>query len=100
MTTVDSALAAVRAHPEVERLAAALRLRPGAPAHPEGPVRFAAVLLALRMGDQGEPELLTIKRAEAEGDPWSGHIDDQWTIPLGAMAEMDADAGSLVVEMT
>jgi muramoyltetrapeptide carboxypeptidase len=28
-----------------------------------------------------------------------GHIDDQWTVPLGAMGEMDADAGTLVVEM-
>ena len=26
-----------------------------------------------------------------------GHIDDQWTIPLGAMAELDADAKSLQV---
>jgi muramoyltetrapeptide carboxypeptidase len=29
-----------------------------------------------------------------------GHIDDQWTVPLGAMAEIDADAGTLNVEMT
>jgi muramoyltetrapeptide carboxypeptidase len=28
-----------------------------------------------------------------------GHIDDQWTVPLGAMAEIDADAGTLTVEM-
>jgi muramoyltetrapeptide carboxypeptidase len=28
-----------------------------------------------------------------------GHIDDQWTVPLGAMAEIDADAGMLTVEM-
>jgi muramoyltetrapeptide carboxypeptidase len=28
-----------------------------------------------------------------------GHIDDQWTVPLGATAEIDADAGSLTVEM-
>ena len=26
-----------------------------------------------------------------------GHIDDQWTIPLGATAELDADAGTLHV---
>jgi muramoyltetrapeptide carboxypeptidase len=26
-----------------------------------------------------------------------GHIDDQWTIPLGAMAELDADACALNV---
>jgi muramoyltetrapeptide carboxypeptidase len=28
-----------------------------------------------------------------------GHIDDQWTVPLGAMAEMDADSGTLIVDM-
>ncbi|HEY4219532.1 MAG TPA: LD-carboxypeptidase [Gemmatimonadaceae bacterium] len=27
-----------------------------------------------------------------------GHIDDQWTIPLGTMAEINADARTLVVE--
>ena len=27
-----------------------------------------------------------------------GHIDDQWTIPLGAMAELNADMKTLVVE--
>ena len=26
-----------------------------------------------------------------------GHIDDQWTLPLGAAAELDADEGALVV---
>jgi muramoyltetrapeptide carboxypeptidase len=26
-----------------------------------------------------------------------GHIADQWTLPLGAMAELDADAGCLTV---
>jgi len=28
-----------------------------------------------------------------------GHIDDQWTVPLGAMAELDADSGTLTVDM-
>jgi muramoyltetrapeptide carboxypeptidase len=27
-----------------------------------------------------------------------GHIDDQWTVPLGAVAELDADAATLRVE--
>lgn len=26
-----------------------------------------------------------------------GHIDDQWTVPLGASGELDADAGSLTL---
>jgi muramoyltetrapeptide carboxypeptidase len=29
-----------------------------------------------------------------------GHIDDQWTLPLGAMAELDADALTLCVQRT
>jgi len=28
-----------------------------------------------------------------------GHIDDQWTIPLGAMAQLDADACTLHVAL-
>lgn len=28
-----------------------------------------------------------------------GHIDDQWTVPLGAMAELDADHGTLHVAL-
>ena len=28
-----------------------------------------------------------------------GHIDDQWTLPLGAMAELDADRGTLHVAL-
>lgn len=27
-----------------------------------------------------------------------GHIDDQWTVPLGAFAELDADVGTLMIE--
>ena len=39
----------------------------------EHPLR-AAVALVLRPGDAGELELLMIKRADYEGDPWSGHV--------------------------
>ena len=38
-------------------------------------------------GFDGEPELLMIKRAEAEGDPWSGHI----ACPGGRMEPGDRD---------
>jgi len=37
-------------------------------------MRRAAIALVHRLGDTGEPELLLIKRAEYEGDPWSGHV--------------------------
>ncbi|HEX8336457.1 MAG TPA: CoA pyrophosphatase [Pyrinomonadaceae bacterium] len=36
-------------------------------------LRRAAVALVLRSGAEG-PELLVIKRSEAEHDPWSGHL--------------------------
>jgi muramoyltetrapeptide carboxypeptidase len=29
-----------------------------------------------------------------------GHIDDQWTIPLGAAAQLDADALTLTTELS
>jgi muramoyltetrapeptide carboxypeptidase len=32
----------------------------------------------------------------AAGFPF-GHIDDQWTLPVGVMAELDADAGELTL---
>ena len=37
-------------------------------------MRWAAIALVLRLGALAEPELLMIRRAEAENDPWSGHI--------------------------
>lgn len=40
----------------------------------EGPSRYAAIALVLRPSAADEPELLMIKRAEVERDPWSGHI--------------------------
>lgn len=36
--------------------------------------RKAAVAVLIRLGESGEPELLFIRRAEYEGDPWSGHV--------------------------
>ena len=92
----ESALSAVRAHPEIARLAATLHDRPGAPVEPEGPTRLAAVLLVLRLGDGGEPELLMIKRAEAERDPWSGHV----ACPGGRMEPGDHDLERTAIRET
>lgn len=53
-----------------ERLAA----RPGVRVKVDATVRRAAVLAIFRIAEDEELELLFIKRAEYEGDPWSGHI--------------------------
>jgi 8-oxo-dGTP pyrophosphatase MutT (NUDIX family) len=60
---VDVDLDAIR-----RKLAARDPLRHGGPAE-----RRAAVAAVLRPGTAG-PELLLIRRAEREGDPWSGHM--------------------------
>jgi 8-oxo-dGTP pyrophosphatase MutT (NUDIX family) len=96
LTTTESALAVVRGHPEIARLAAALHEHPGQHAEPEEPVRLAAVLLALRLGEHGDPELLMIKRAEAERDPWSGHV----ACPGGRMEPGDHDLQQTAIRET
>jgi 8-oxo-dGTP pyrophosphatase MutT (NUDIX family) len=75
------------AHPDLVRLARALRETPGREIEPEPPARKAAIALVLRPGETGEPELLMIKRAEYENDPWSGHI----ACPGGRMEPGDRD---------
>ena len=62
------------AHPEMVRLAEALERTPGRQIGRDEPMRWAAIALVLRLGEMGDPELLMIKRAEAEKDPWSGHV--------------------------
>jgi 8-oxo-dGTP pyrophosphatase MutT (NUDIX family) len=63
-------------HHEIARLAALLGERTSleARAPHDDDVMEAAVALVLRPGDTGELELLLIKRAEFDGDPWSGHV--------------------------
>jgi 8-oxo-dGTP pyrophosphatase MutT (NUDIX family) len=85
------ALAAVRAHPDLARLADALAARPGVravvdPRDPEP--RRAAVALVFRLGADATPELLFVKRAEYPGDPWSGHV----AFPGGRREPGDRDA--------
>lgn len=63
------------ANPTVQRLRAALSGHPAAAASNEEGVRRAAVALIFRLaGDEDAVELLLIKRAEYQGDPWSGQI--------------------------
>lgn len=68
--TLDSLLK----HKDVARLARALRDTPGKEVDAEDGIIWAAIAVTLRLGEAGEPELLMIKRAEHEGDPWSGHV--------------------------
>jgi 8-oxo-dGTP pyrophosphatase MutT (NUDIX family) len=68
----------VASHPAVEPLVFAMRARssPVAPDHEDG-LRRAAVGLLVRLDTsraQPVPQLLLIKRATFEGDPWSGHV--------------------------
>lgn len=80
----------------IVRLIASLTERPGRPAPVAGDVRLAAILLVLRMGSAGEPEVLMIKRADAERDPWSGHV----ALPGGRMEPADADLAATAVRET
>jgi 8-oxo-dGTP pyrophosphatase MutT (NUDIX family) len=59
-------------HPDLARLRARLEARPALDVEQYEGSRLAAVAAVMRVLD--EPELLFIKRAEVERDPWSGHI--------------------------
>lgn len=84
------------AHPELVRLARALELQPGRQIDVEPPMRRAAIALVLRPGELDEPELLMIKRAEHEHDPWSGHI----ACPGGRMEPADRDLEQTAIRET
>jgi 8-oxo-dGTP pyrophosphatase MutT (NUDIX family) len=91
-----STLDALLAHPDVARLARRLAERPGRTLDPDGPSRYAAIALVLRPSNEGEPELLMIKRAEVEQDPWSGHI----ACPGGRMDPGDHDLEQTAIRET
>ena len=84
------------AHPPIVRLLQSLAEHPGRAADAGPGVRRAAILLALRMGAAGEPEVLMIKRADAERDPWSGHV----ALPGGRMEPADVDLAATAVRET
>jgi 8-oxo-dGTP pyrophosphatase MutT (NUDIX family) len=89
-------LDALLAHPDVVRLARALSEHPGRALPVEGAQRLAAIALVLRPGREGHPELLMIKRAEMEGDPWSGHV----ACPGGRMEPRDRDLEATAIRET
>jgi 8-oxo-dGTP pyrophosphatase MutT (NUDIX family) len=94
--TVTEELDRLERHPHVVRLRRSLAEHPPVVVQPEPHMRLAAILLAIRARADGEPELLMIKRAEAEGDPWSGHI----ACPGGRMEEGDRDLAATAVRET
>ena len=86
----------VLAHPDLVRLARSLAATPGRQIDAEPPARKAAIALVLRPGSLGEPELLMIKRAEHEKDPWSGHV----ACPGGRMESGDRDLEATAIRET
>lgn len=86
----------LEAHPLVRRLMRSLAQRPGRLVEEEPGTRRAAILLAMRAREDGEPELLMIKRSDFEGDPWSGHI----ACPGGRMEPADRDLAVTAVRET
>jgi 8-oxo-dGTP pyrophosphatase MutT (NUDIX family) len=58
--------------------------------------RRAAVALVLRDDEHGRPELLFIRRAEHEKDPWSGHMG----FPGGRAERGDANLAATAVRET
>lgn len=84
---MPESLDSILRHADLNRLAAALRERPGKVIPPQGGERYAAVAAVFRAGADDHPELLMIKRAEHETDPWSGHV----ALPGGRMEPLDRD---------
>lgn len=82
-------------HPLMAQIDASLRTSPGRQAGLEGDPARAAVTLAFR-GDREEPELLLIRRAVREGDPWSGQI----ALPGGRWSPSDADLEATALRET
>lgn len=74
------------AHPVLRRLAGTLARVPGVAAEQDGSPARAAVAVTLRPGLAQSVELLLIRRAEREGDPWSGQI----ALPGGRWSPNDA----------
>ncbi len=71
-TRAGDTLSVALQHPTMLRMTSRLSAHVVVEATADATVRLAAVAAVLRVTDA--PELLFIKRADAEGDPWSGHM--------------------------
>jgi len=83
-------------HPRIARVARTLAERPGEIMAGDGGETRAAVALIMRLADDGEVELLMIKRAAFASDPWSGHI----ALPGGRQDPSDASLENTAVRET
>jgi ADP-ribose pyrophosphatase YjhB (NUDIX family) len=92
----SAGIAEVLDHPMVRRLSLALARRVPQGIDPGVPTRRAAVALILRASERGLLELLMIRRAEYEGDPWSGHI----ALPGGREEPCDRSLVDTVIRET
>ena len=82
-------------HPDLTLIARRLAERPGRLVEQAGDARRAAVALMLR-DHAGSLELLLIKRAEFESDPWSGHV----ALPGGRAEPADRSLEETVIRET
>jgi 8-oxo-dGTP pyrophosphatase MutT (NUDIX family) len=86
-------------HAKIEALVRAMARRPPSRVEPEDVARRAAVALLVRLDETREPaapQLLMIKRATFEGDPWSGHV----ALPGGRREPADPTLERTVVRET
>lgn len=88
-------LDALAAHPVIARLARSLLEHPGEQLPLTDPVRRAAVALIIR-AQNARLEVLMIKRANFEGDPWSGHV----ALPGGQREPGDATLEDTAIRET
>jgi 8-oxo-dGTP pyrophosphatase MutT (NUDIX family) len=96
MSGREERFARLLAQPTMARICSALDSHIPVAAEEEQGVRKAAVALIFRLGENDVLELLFIKRAEYEGDPWSGQI----AFPGGRAEERDGSLAETAIRET
>jgi 8-oxo-dGTP pyrophosphatase MutT (NUDIX family) len=96
MGGAEERFARLLAQPIMARIRSALASHTPVEAEEEEGVRKAAVALIFRLGENDAVELLFIKRADYEGDPWSGQI----AFPGGRAEERDASLEETAIRET